>query len=253
MPAAIALTPHRPERPGDLPCPDLDNDGSADPPCSTGVARLGRLPWKTLGLPDLRDGDGERLWYAVSTNYKNNPRTPCAAHADPGCLNSETLATITVRNSSGVIVNDGTNTDRVTNNGIVALVLSPGATIQRQGSAGCAGSQLLRCRRLAVRCARALLADSEPTDVPRCNPANYMDVLSGTEDNADFTEGLPANGFIAGPVVAGTSTIVNDRILAITRQDLLPVLERRVVQEVALCLKPTQRRTEGNIPGPPIW
>ena len=32
--------------------------------------RLGRLPWKTLGLPDLRDGHGERLWYAVSTRYK---------------------------------------------------------------------------------------------------------------------------------------------------------------------------------------
>src|SRR5262249_17835018 len=63
------------QRPGDLPCPDLNNDGTAEASCSTLVSRIGRLPWKTLGLPDLRDGAGERLWYAVSTNFKNNPRT----------------------------------------------------------------------------------------------------------------------------------------------------------------------------------
>ena len=49
---------------GDLPCPDRDDDGDADavPGCDTAALALGRLPWKTLGLPDLRDGDGERLW-----------------------------------------------------------------------------------------------------------------------------------------------------------------------------------------------
>ncbi|HET7401531.1 MAG TPA: hypothetical protein VFJ62_07105, partial [Usitatibacter sp.] len=48
--------------PGYLPCPDLDNDGWAESTCgslsgdSGQEQRLGRLPWKTLGLPDLRDG-----------------------------------------------------------------------------------------------------------------------------------------------------------------------------------------------------
>src|SRR5882672_3304901 len=47
-------------RPGDLPCPDQNNDGVADlGTCNSAAERLGRLPWKTLGLPDLRDGDGE--------------------------------------------------------------------------------------------------------------------------------------------------------------------------------------------------
>ena len=32
----------------------------------------GRLPWKTLAIPDLRDGAGERLWYAVSVRFKRN-------------------------------------------------------------------------------------------------------------------------------------------------------------------------------------
>src|SRR6516162_2545144 len=62
--------------PGYLPCPDLDDDGWAEATCGsqtgdTGQAqRIGRLPWKTLGLADLRDGAGERLWYAVSSKYK---------------------------------------------------------------------------------------------------------------------------------------------------------------------------------------
>ena len=213
----IALTGS--ERPGDLPCPDLDNDGVADPPCSTETSRLGRLPWKTLGLPDLRDGDGERLWYAVSRNFKNNPRTPCPNHADVGCLNSNTLGTITVRDAAGAVVHDATNVDPVTNNGIVAVVIAPGAVLTRDDSPG---SPQVR--------------DATGTN----NPVNYLDVQpGGGEDNANFVDAAPSlNGFIAGPVVGPSGqVIVNDRIAAITLQDILPVLERRVVQEVAVCLR----------------
>jgi len=53
------------ERPGNLPCPDANDNGSGESSCDTPASRVGRLPWKTLGLPDLRDGYGERLWYAV--------------------------------------------------------------------------------------------------------------------------------------------------------------------------------------------
>ena len=69
-------------RPGSLPCPDTNNDGVAD--LLSGVdcpAYLGRLPWKTLGLPDLRDGYGERLWYELSGKFKDD------ASAEP--LNSD--------------------------------------------------------------------------------------------------------------------------------------------------------------------
>jgi hypothetical protein len=71
--------------PGYLPCPDLDDDGWAESTCgslsgdSGQEQRLGRLPWKTLGIADLRDADGERLWYAVSSRYKG--LLNCAASA----------------------------------------------------------------------------------------------------------------------------------------------------------------------------
>ncbi len=200
-------------RPGDLPCPDMDNDGDADavPPCSS--AALGRLPWKTLGVPDLRDGDGERLWYAVSSNFKNNPRTSCTAPGQPGCLNSDTRGTITVRGSAGVIVNDGTNPDPFTPSGVIAVIIAPGSVIKRQGS--------------------ATTQDRSAAGIN--NPINYLDVGNG-EDNAAFID-ANADGFINGPIYdVNRDVIVNDRVLAIAYSDLMPILERRVTKEVFNCL-----------------
>lgn len=105
------------QRPGDLPCPDTWpagslNVGTATTPCNTLASRIGRLPWKTLGLPDLRDGAGERLWYAVSTNFKNNTRT--------GVLNSDTPGDFTVNTGAGTI------------NNVIAIVFSPGPALGAQ-------------------------------------------------------------------------------------------------------------------------
>ena len=54
-------------RPGELPCPDINNDGvikitgpDADYSGSNCMSLVGRLPWKTLGLPELRDASGEQ-------------------------------------------------------------------------------------------------------------------------------------------------------------------------------------------------
>ena len=59
------------DRPGSLPCPDLGDTGTAPGACSTATGKsLGRLPWKTLGIDDLRDADGERLWYALSNSFR---------------------------------------------------------------------------------------------------------------------------------------------------------------------------------------
>src|SRR5260370_9308868 len=97
--------------PGYLPCPDLDDDGWAESTCGsmTGDSgqseRLGRLPWKTLGLPDLRDGHGERLWYAVSSKYKG--LLNCAvSRACLAMTPDAPLGTLTLRDSAGTILHD---------------------------------------------------------------------------------------------------------------------------------------------------
>jgi len=116
--ALIARAANDLTSPGSLPCPDLvtnipgvnvPNDGIADllsgPNCPSYV---GRLPWKTLGLPDLRDGYGERLWYALSPNFRDNFPTVS--------VNSETLGQFTV-------------TGLTPANNVIAIVFSPGPAL----------------------------------------------------------------------------------------------------------------------------
>ncbi|GAB6043732.1 hypothetical protein [Endothiovibrio diazotrophicus] len=87
-------------RPGELPCPDYDRDGVIriagsqrdyrGSRCRSdvdGVVGPGWLPWRTLGLPPLRDGYGEPLWYVVDDAYHANGAVP---------LNSDTPGALTL-------------------------------------------------------------------------------------------------------------------------------------------------------------
>jgi hypothetical protein len=249
--------------PGFLPCPDLDDDGWAEPICGSLAGdrgqeqRLGRLPWKTLGLPDLRDGHGERLWYAVSTRYKG--LLNCAASA--ACVDhspASALGTITVRDNSGAVTHDGTRPD-TERGGAVAVVLAPGPPLARL-SAGGAIEQARLCA--AGDCdANGRCVTEPPQRAARCDPANYLDRApperSG-EDNAAFHDRSDAqrwrnaDGFIQGPVEAGGATVVNDRLLAIAYDDVMPRVMKRVALEVAQCLAFYASRPEnaGRLPRP---
>jgi hypothetical protein len=74
-------------RPGSLPCPDTQDDGSSEGILNKDCnAYIGRLPWRTLGLPDILDGAGERLWYALSPAFRDDdsaePVNPFETHPD---------------------------------------------------------------------------------------------------------------------------------------------------------------------------
>ena len=194
------------KRPGDFPCPAMDEgwsppvvDSCGNSSGTTGQEkRLGRLPWKKLGLPPLRDGSGELLWYAVSNNFKNNTRIPK--------LDSTTSGTITVRDSSGHLLYGATP-----GSGVVAVIIAPGAPITRQDGA------------VQVR-------------PPDAGVKNYLDVALG-EDNADFIDRESSNGFIHGPVRdANNNILLNDQLIAITVEDVMPALKKRVAYEVRVCL-----------------
>ncbi|MEE8320618.1 MAG: hypothetical protein V3R68_02115, partial [Gammaproteobacteria bacterium] len=96
--------------PGFLPCPDQDDDGDPESGCSINTpSNTGRIPWRILGLPDLRDSDGARLWYALSDNFKNT-------QSNDTVINSET---------PGQIVVDGVDD-------IVAVIIAPGGPTSTQ-------------------------------------------------------------------------------------------------------------------------
>ena len=107
------------EFPGRMPCPESlnafgtpANEGEAPGNCSNTIAEIGRLPWKTLGIDQLRDGDGEPLWYALSPNFHpvSFPLNP--APPNP-YLNFGTPAALPF---------DGSN--------VVAVVIAPGRALQ---------------------------------------------------------------------------------------------------------------------------
>ena len=58
-------------RPGSLPCPDINGDGTPEQTPSDCVQFSGWLPWRTLDLPDLRDSSGERFWYVLSPTFRD--------------------------------------------------------------------------------------------------------------------------------------------------------------------------------------
>ena len=214
-------------RPGSLPCADINDDGvnmGPDASCLANV--IARLPWKQLDLPDIRDGNGERLWYAVSQDFRSSLSS---------ALNSTKGGQITLRNPLGVIVNDA---DASPSTGVIAVIISPGGVLTRQGAAtqdrNCAGGG-------GCTPAPNLFCLAPYQSVAKCNPINYLDVIVGTEDNANFYSALPpppvvpANGFIYGAVKDATGAIVvNDRILTITRNDLNSVVTFRMARELSL-------------------
>jgi type II secretory pathway pseudopilin PulG len=241
------------KRPGDFPCPDLDNDGDAEITCFYANQRIGRLPWKTLRLPDLRDGHGERLWYALSTTFQRKTFNQCPTPGGPACLNSDTRGTLTVRNSGGIVVLDGSSAA----GGAIVVLLAPGPVLTRLGKTepqdrSCAGdANLQKCEQSGV-C-------TGPSSA-RCQASNYLDIVGptvlsirgardSTEDNADFSDSDRDNGLIAGPVRdSNGNAVVNDILLAITYQDLMPLLQQRIAGEALKCLHDYANTGTGRYP-----
>ena len=107
-------------RPGQFPCPSTvsptaSTNGVAAGTCATTTPRIGRLPWKTLGIQELYDNAGEPLWYALSNNF----RPPVTA----GKINSDTLGDLTIHDVGGTAV---------LANQVVAVVFSAGAPVAGQ-------------------------------------------------------------------------------------------------------------------------
>ena len=128
--ALIAYAAMRPTRPGALPCPDLDNNGIAGGAgvygsnselipggihggfnCPDAGRQIGRLPWTTLALPDLRDASGERLWYVMSGNFRNDGSQ---------VVSSDTLGQLSLGGVAPAA-------------GVVAIIFSPGTALAGAG------------------------------------------------------------------------------------------------------------------------
>jgi len=144
--------------PGSLPCPDTNDDGSAELLSGNDCpSYIGRLPWRTLNLPDLRDGSGERLWYALSPAFRDDNS------AQP--LNSNTKGTLLVYQADGVTLQTQAGYSAV------AVIFSPGSPL---------GSQ------------------TRSTVAQQSNAANYLDIANSRNNasvGGPFIAGAKSNTF----------------------------------------------------------
>ncbi len=248
--AATYAKTHPGQPQGYLPCPDNNGDGSAETSCSTtGNSVIGRFPWKTLGLPPLRDGSGECLWYAVSGSYKCNPKK---------ILTSDSDGLFIVKDSA-----DNTIVGEKEINRAIAIVFAPGRIINGQDRSVTPGK--------ATECGSDVI--KKPVD-PINDVKNYLDNYknesSGLEINNYTGDGtlsfVPSNsgdsGFFATttpsttpPTLPPTSTFItapltrkdgnitevtfNDVLMLITPKDFEPVYRRMdywVAKRVEGCL-----------------
>lgn len=203
---------HTGEVHGYLPCPDLNGgnpEGSAEANCgSKNVSQLGRLPWKTLDLSPLRDGDGECLWYAISGTYKNNPKTDMMNWDTNGQLHAYAADGITRLDSD--------------DNQVVAVIFAPGAPREGQDRSGgsapvCGGNYT----------ASAYLDDDTTHSI------NNTDIAAG-----EFV--LPhEHRDMDGNVIYSA----NDQFVYITRQDIWNAMLKRNDFMTALSTM-TQKATE---------
>ncbi|HEX5338631.1 MAG TPA: hypothetical protein VFW53_09355 [Gallionella sp.] len=194
--------------PGYLPCPDAGTGIEGDAAGSCGgknISQLGRLPWKKLGLPPLRDSNGECLWYAVAGTYKNNTATDL--------MNWDTNGLLQVYAAAGVTLL--TPADNLA----VAVIVAPGAAQNGQSRAAAA---------------------SAPICGGNYTASNYLD-SDGTIDNAAVSALANAvSKFRFGPAAG-----INDQMLVITRQDIWNAIQKRndfraalnnMTQRVAECI-----------------
>ena len=191
---AYAITRDDNGRPGEFPCPTtvaptVTTYGTSDAGCAT--KRIGRLPWRTLGIPELLDSEGEPLWYAVSNNFR--PAVPK--------INSDTLGSLTVYDVGGA---------NVVANQVVAVIFSAGAPVVNQ------------TRTSAI----SLCATTSTTIANNTCAANYLEASSG-RDNATNSGPYIAdrstasfNDQIAFVITADFIPRVEDRIVAILTRTL---------------------------------
>lgn len=193
-----------PTRAHSLPCPDIDETGGfADGEAHTsacgapGVTVIGRLPWRTLGIPALKDSASACLWYVVSGSYKD------AAANTSALVNSDSNGQLQLLDiETGLIIEGNVAADRP-----VAMVIAAMRPLAGQSRPG---------------------FDASRQCTPGVNAAAYLD--------ADSTSGI-SNALLSGSadsldvlgIAPGTNSFHNDRIATILRSDI----ERRAVARPA--------------------
>jgi hypothetical protein len=187
--------------PGVLPCPDINNasayEGSPKISGASCAAFIGRLPWKKLGLSDLRDGSGECLWYALSPRFQDAGNHTMA---NGKAINSTVSGSLAIQDAFGGVP---------ANTPVIAIVFAPGAPLSGQ-----------------VRGT----SSTHPVCGGNDSASNYLDKSPSGINNAT---GNGAFQFALGDA----SATFNDTAISISASELFAGVRKRVIGEIGASLK----------------
>jgi hypothetical protein len=230
---------------GYLPLPDLGSSRNPLVPYE-GVAAgnfsgnqknlsvIGRLPWRTLGVPPVRDGYGECLWYAVSGSHQNVQKADV--------MNWDSVGHFEVFASDGTPGGARRVTGADEHQRPVAVIFAAGPPLAGQSR-----------------------QTSNSDDVSECggnyDVRNYLDTVNATAQLDGIVNHFPGSpnsatanvsalaspkALIGAPVRnSAEGTLVSDRALVITPQDIFGAVKRRadftaainaLLADVANCL-----------------
>lgn len=184
--------------PGSLPCTDINNDGTAINAGQDCNAYIGRLPWRTLGIADVRDGEGECLWYALSPIYRNVIAVGNRSLAAANQINVNVPGSITLVNFDG-------SANPFPDNPVIAVIIAPGRPLGAQNRAFAVGGT----------CGGNYIA------------ANYLDIFNAFNNATGNAVGNNYT-FVKGV----DSATFNDRVITITARDLYRPIRQRMVKEI---------------------
>jgi hypothetical protein len=199
--ALIAWSATHANGPGHLLCPDNNNDGIANTiSCGNANTRIGRLPWSTLGLPDLRDASGRRLWYAVSRCFLElSADASCGTYA----LNSDTQGQLAV-------------TGLMQASGVVAIIFAPGPALSGQNRA----DEAIVCGTAPQNCQAANFLEGENANAP----TTAFENMATSTDLFELRRRCEQAICPGGPF--------NDQLIVITHAELFDVVENAVAKRI---------------------
>ncbi len=221
---------------GFLPCPDQgqnsSQDGETNGSCGVkNVSAIGKLPWKTLGLSTLKDGNGECLWYAVSGTYKYNP--------DTDFMNWDNTGLFKIMATDGTSFVAGSSAD----NQPIAVIFSPGTPLGTQSR-------------------------SSATNTPSCGgnytTSNYLDnnTVHNINNAIVSSTAQAVTQFVIGSIKdASNNVIVNDQMNFISKKDIFNAIKKRndfgsninyIMTHVVTCLSSLPKPKTINFSNNPI-
>lgn len=215
---------------------------------------IGRLPWRTLGIPPLRDAKGECLWYAISGTFKDI--------LPANVLNWDSLGHFDLYTSNGSAAGTVSTAGTQYNARPIAVIFSPGELLPGQNRTASAVDTVTECGgNYDVR----NYLDSYTANV---NIGNIVNYLGGTNNATGYAYGLNAGSnlfttplpdaaiinpastvkkIISGKTSVASSLITNDATLAMTTDDLFGVVGRhtgfaetinQMLYKLSSCLAP---------------